>query len=265
MRVFVYSRHISDGHAGEAARLADQLRARNIQVVSDVTHSDLVLSLGGDGTFLSCLPIVRNSGVPVAGVNFGRLGFLTSVSLSDDFSWIDAIVDGSFNVEERLLLKVQMEGFDGYPYAMNEFSVQRRGAGVLGVDVILNGRPFPTYWADGIVVATPTGSTAYSMSVGGPILTPDAQVFVIAPIASHNLNVRPLVVPADSDVEIRFSSRDGSATVSLDNRIYEVRERENIRICRGEFGFRRVSLGGDNFISALKTKLFWGEDIRNIK
>lgn len=265
MKIALYSRMSSDANRTKIGRLRSILCAKGVEIVPSVEESDLVLSLGGDGTFLESLRLVRNSGVPVAGVNFGRLGFLTSASSDEDFSWVDRIVNGDYTVRERALLKMEMEGFEEYPYAMNEFSVQRRGANMLGVDLRLNGRAVPTYWADGVVISTPTGSTAYSMSVGGPVVMPDSDVLVIAPIAPHNLNVRPLVVPMETVVDVSFRARDGVATVSLDNRSYDVGQGTRIRIVKGEFGFRYVSLCEDSFITALQEKLLWGEDRRNAK
>ena len=225
----------------------------------------LFLSLGGDGTFLQSLTFVRDRGIPVAGINFGRLGFLTTAQAADAARWADDLLAGRFHVEERSLLRAtcaQMpEGF--YPYALNEVSLQRRGSGMLSVRVRIDGRELPTYWSDGLVVATPTGSTAYNLSVGGPIVMPSSEVMVIAPIAPHNLNVRPLVVPMSAFVEMRFESRSGSALLAVDNRPFEVPSGAEIALSRGRYGLHYASFSENNFIGALRTKLLWGEDRRN--
>jgi len=227
--------------------------------------TELFLSLGGDGTFLHSLTLVRGRGIPVAGINAGHLGFLTTARADDGDDWIGALLSGQYTVEERSLLRVVCSGLpqDFYPFALNEVSLQRRGASMLQVNVCIDGRPLPSYWADGLVIATPTGSTAYNLSVGGPVVMPSSQVMVIAPIAPHNLNVRPLVVPMDAAVELSFRSRAGGALLTLDNRSCELPSETKVSLARGRYGLRYVSLSNDNFIHALQTKLFWGEDRRN--
>ncbi|MBO4536997.1 MAG: NAD(+)/NADH kinase [Bacteroidales bacterium] len=226
--------------------------------------TSLFLSLGGDGTFLQSLTFVRDRGIPVAGINFGHLGFLTTARADED-DWVDALLSGRYSVEERSLIRVTCAAFPEtfYPFALNEVSLQRRGASMLQISVRINGRELPTYWADGLVIATPTGSTAYNLSVGGPVVMPDSEVMVIAPIAPHNLNVRPLVVPMDAAVELSFRSREEGAVLTLDNRSCEIPSDTAVTLARGHYGLRYVTLSDDNFIHALQTKLFWGEDRRN--
>lgn len=263
---------------GNDTLLVDTFRARGAQVSlfgSDFFSSDdfpsdadALLCLGGDGTFLRALPLLGGRDIPVAGINFGRLGFLTTArfdSVRD--AWIDDLLEGRFTVEDRSLIKASSGFFPGslYPYAANEFSVQKKGMGVLEIDVRLDGLEMPSYWADGIVVCAPTGSTAYNLSIGGPVVFPGANVFVMAPIAPHNLNMRPIVLPDSSVLDITFSTRDGSALVTLDNRSVEVPSGTAIRVSKGEYGFRYMNLGGHNFIAALRSKLLWGEDCRNRK
>ena len=148
-------------------------------------------------------------------------------------------------------------------YALNEIAVTRGGAAMLGVDVTLNGEPLPTYWADGLLVATSSGSTAYSLSVGGPICTPDSQVLIVAPVAPHNLNVRPLIVPSTARIGISLRSRNKSVMLSYDNRTRLVSRDTRIAISVAQFSLKRVRLPEINFIGALRSKLFWGEDVRN--
>ena len=226
----------------------------------------MVLSVGGDGTFLSASKRVGVSGIPVGGVNLGRLGFLSEYSPEEV---ADALVRGTFCTEDRDLLEVKLngpvieEGSSFWPYALNEISIHRSGAAILGEDVLIDGDPLPTYWADGLLVATSSGSTAYSLSVGGPICTPDTKVLIISPIAPHNLNVRPLVVPCSTEISLSVRSRDENVIVSMDNRTLKASPQTRIDVRMAQFSLKRVRLEKSNFIKALKTKLFWGEDIRN--
>lgn len=230
--------------------------------------TDMVLSVGGDGTFLSVATVIGDSGVPVLGVNMGRLGFLSENRPQDI---VQAVLSGEYTIEDRKILQASLSeptgnpAVDSWPYALNEVSVHRAGAAMLGVDVSVDGVELPTYWADGLLVATSSGSTAYSLSVGGPIVLPEAKVLIISPIASHNLNVRPMVVPADSKISLRLHSRDGKAVFTADNRTAEIPENTDINIAVAQFSLKRVRLNKSNFIKALTEKLFWGEDVRNIK
>lgn len=245
------------------------IHGRDFTSWSDLPEDvDLFLSLGGDGTFLQALTYVRERQIPVAGINFGRLGFLTTAKVEEGrLGWVKDLLEGRYTTETRDILKISSDVLpvDFYPYAGNEITIQRQGAGMLTVDLKINGRHIPPYWADGIVIATATGSTAYSMSVGGPIVVPSSKVLIIAPIAPHNLNVRPLVAPVDSQFELRFRSREGRASLTLDNRSVEVKEGDVFRITKGEYGFRYVSLSENGFFNALRTKLLWGEDKRNFE
>ena len=228
--------------------------------------TDMVLSVGGDGTFLSVSKLVADSGVPVVGVNTGRVGFL-SENRPEDVA--EAILSGSYEIEDRTLLCANlMDSKDDVietMSALNEITVHRSGPAVLGVDVVVDGKHLPTYWADGLVVSTSSGSTAYSLSVGGPIVLPQSKVLLISPIAPHNLNVRPLVVPDTSVIELRMQSRDGKFVFTADNLTRELPEESSIKVAVARFSLRRVRLNKSDFINALTEKLFWGEDVRNIK
>ena len=229
-------------------------------------HIDMFLTLGGDGTFLESLTIVRDRQIPIAGINFGRLGFLTTACVEDNNPWIEKLVNGDYAIEERALLHLQKEnlpqGF--YPYAMNEITIQRLTPSMLEIEISIDGHPLPKYWSDGILVATATGSTAYSMSIGGPIVTPDSKVLIIAPISPHNLNVRPLIVPQSSTVEISFQGRHPQALLTVDNRSVDIAAGEKVTISRGEFPIKSIAIN-NNFIAALNQKLLWGEDKRNMQ
>ena len=226
-------------------------------------ETDALLSLGGDGTFLSAAQLAVSADVPVLGVNFGRLGFLSE---NDPDMVVAALSSGDFRVEERELLQIHCpdlpeEGF--WPYALNEMSVSRVSPSMLGVTVELDGETLPTYWADGLLVATSSGSTAYSLSVGGPICLPETKVFIVAPISPHNLNVRPLIVPESSTLQLSLRSRDDRAVLTMDNRTYTIPAGTQVKVSAAPVRLRRMRLGQSNFINALRTRLLWGEDVRN--
>jgi NAD+ kinase len=180
-----------------------------------------------------------------------------------------ALISGNYTIESRAMLRAvvspEVPSVSMWDYALNEITVHRSGAAMLGVDVDINGVKLPTYWADGLVVSTSSGSTAYSLSVGGPIVLPESKVLLISPIAPHNLNIRPLVVPDSSVVRLRMHSRDGRFSLTADNRTVEVDENVEIEITVAQFSLKRVRLNHSNFINALTEKLFWGEDVRNIR
>ncbi len=250
-----------------AAYSPDPLPAGRFSHASDLPADvSLFLTLGGDGTFLSALEMVYGRDIRVAGINFGRLGFLTSAGMSDDCpKWLDDLLSGNYSIQERSVLKVCSPSLtdDFYPLALNEFVFRRSGSAMLSVNVFVDGRPLPAYWADGILVATPTGSTAYSLSLGGPVVMPDSEVMLITPLASHNLNVRPLVIPLSSRVDIAFGTSDKAGMLIADNRAIEVPAGEAFTVTRAEHAVKCISFNDDNFITALKAKLFWGEDRRN--
>jgi NAD+ kinase len=225
---------------------------------------DMLLSVGGDGTFLSASKLVGGRDIPVMGVNTGRLGFLSENRASDVAG---AILAGDYTVESRAMLKAQTvtanPEIDAWPYALNEFTVHRSGAAMLGVQVSVDGVRLPTYWADGLIVSTSSGSTAYSLSSGGPIVLPESKVLIITPIAPHNLNVRPLVVPDTAEIKLKMDSRDPEVIFTADNRTSSVSADTEITIGVAQFSLKRVRLKKSNFINALTEKLFWGEDVRN--
>lgn len=224
-------------------------------------HTKALLSIGGDGTFLTAAQIAVQADIPILGVDFGRLGFLTGAGPEELPHCLN-----SLHIDPRVLLSARCstglpDGF--WPFAFNEMSVSRVSASMLGVDVSIDGKALPTYWADGLLVATSSGSTAYSLSVGGPICTPDTELFIIAPISPHNLNLRPLVIPQNSHLVITLRSRDAHAIFSADNRACEIPSGSSIEIELAPMRMRRLTSDKSNFIDALKTKLLWGVDLRN--
>ena len=227
---------------------------------SDITPgTDMLLSIGGDGTFLSAAQIAVAAGLPVMGVNLGRLGFLSE---NKPENIAEPLLHGQYKIEDRHMLAVKVNGEDRLP-ALNEVSISRKGPTLIGVDVTVDGTKLPTYWADGLLVATSAGSTGYSLSVGGPICMPSSQVLIISPIAPHNLNVRPLIVPLSSRIELEFHSREPELTFTVDNRTEILGKDAHIDISVAQFSLKLVRLEQSNFIDALRSKLFWGEDVRN--
>lgn len=221
--------------------------------------TDFLMSVGGDGTFLSSARMACRRGIPVIGVNLGRMGFLSEYSPEQI---AEAFRTGDYSIEEREMLAAKTDGMEEC-YALNEVSLTRIGSAMLGVDVCLNGVPLPTYWADGLLVATGSGSTAYSLSAGGPICSPDSKVLVITPVAPHNLNVRPLVVPSSSVLSLSVRSRDEEVMFTCDNEHRAVGRDVVLSVSLAQFSLKRLALSGTNFIGALRSKLFWGEDVRN--
>ena len=217
--------------------------------------TDILVSAGGDGTYLSAAKMVASEGIPVVGVNVGRIGFL-SENRPEDVA--DALLSGDYRIENTTLL-----ASDDGSLALNEMAVHRSGASILGIDVSIDGVLLPTYWADGIIVSTSSGSTAYSLSAGGPIVLPGAEVLVITPIAPHNLNVRPLIAPATSAISINMHSRDDKVIFTADNMTKAVDSDVRIDITVARFSLKRVRLNKSDFINALTEKLHWGEDLRN--
>lgn len=252
----------------------------NVLQSSDIEdNTEFLLSVGGDGTFLSAAALVASSGIPVLGLNLGRLGFLSENRLEDV---LVALLERNYIIEQRSLLQFSITSPSGigsnqtgndsdslqemlFPYALNEVTVHRSGAAMLGVDILVNGKPLPTYWADGIVLSTSSGSTAYSLSVGGPIVLPESKVLIISPIAPHNLNVRPMVVPDTSKIELTMLSRDEKYILTTDNRTMEMPSDAKISVELAPFALKKIRLNNSDFINALTEKLFWGEDVRNHK
>ncbi|MCQ2162180.1 MAG: NAD(+)/NADH kinase [Bacteroidales bacterium] len=272
MNLGIYTRNDSMLEDARLVSMLGRLRdasfgIKRVHDASDLKEGvDMLLSVGGDGTFLSASKRVGDSGIPVLGINLGRLGFLSEYSPEEA---CEALLSGRYELEDRGLVRTSVDGrilesgSDFWPYSLNEVCVHRTGAAILGIEVSIDGDPLPAYWADGLLVATSSGSTAYSLSAGGPICSPDAKVLIIAPVAPHNLNVRPLVVPDSAVISISMRSRDDSVQLSMDNRELLLAPSAKLEVGVAQFSLKRVRLGKSNFFKALTTKLFWGEDIRN--
>ncbi len=229
---------------------------------------DMLISIGGDGTILRAAALVRNSGVPILGINAGRLGFLATVQKENIDEFMQFIIDKKYTISKRTLLSLNCnptnEAIEEINFAMNEISVSRKDTtSMITIETYLNNEFLNSYWADGLIIATPTGSTGYSMSCGGPILTPDVRSFVITPIAPHNLNARPLVVPDETEIRLKVSGREEHYLVSLDSRITSVKNETILVIKKTSFQINMVEIPKETFLKTLRTKLFWGEDRRN--
>lgn len=235
-------------------------------IINDNFNADLALSIGGDGTFLNTAARIGSKSIPIMGINTGRLGFLADVSCDEVEHALNAIIENQISIEERALLKVSTS--DGrkieYPYVLNEVSVLKQdSSSMLGIITYLNNEAVHSYHADGLIVATPTGSTAYSMSVGGPLMVPQAQNIILSPIASHSLTVRPLVVPDDWIIDLEVQSRSGCYLVTMDSRTLVLEEDVKIRITKAEYKIRVAKQLNHTFFDSLKSKLMWGLDKRN--
>ena len=224
-----------------------------------------LINIGGDGTFLDSMSLIHDSGIPVVGVNLGRLGFLANVSFENITESIEAILTGKYTIEDRSILQIQADILpnDIYPYALNEVGIQHHTPSMISISVKINNEKLPTYWSDGLLVATPTGSTAYALSVGGPIMTPDAKNFIIAPIAPHNLNVRPMVIPDTAVLEISVFARKDNAFLTFDRQELEVPSGTKLTVKKAPFSLRFIRLNGNSFFTTLHEKLAWGIDKRN--
>jgi NAD+ kinase len=228
-------------------------------------RSEIMISLGGDGTFLEAVSIVQDYGIPIVGINTGRLGFLADIPSDQIEPSLHAVFNGDYTVENRSLVSLQMENqsLEGFCCALNEISVQKRDASMITIHTYLNDLYLNSYWADGLIISTPTGSTAYSMSVGGPILTPDSGNFVILPMSPHNLTIRPLVVPDHNRIRIEVESREDSCLLTLDSRTEIIQSHRKLTIQKAGFTVKTLRLSGATFYDTLRNKLMWGVDKRN--
>lgn len=227
---------------------------------------EFIISLGGDGTLLDTVTLVRDKDISIMGINFGRLGFLASIGKEDIKTAIQAIAKRTFVVDKRTLihLDADLPLFGNIPYALNEFSLHKRDtASMIKIHTYLNGEFLNTYWADGLIMATPTGSTGYSLSCGGPILFPDSGSFVITPIAPHNLNARPIVVPDDHVISFEVESRSENIICSLDSRREIVGKNVSLAVRKESFKINLLRLNENSFLQTLHNKLTWGLDRRN--
>jgi NAD+ kinase len=235
---------------------------------AELDGTELFISIGGDGTMLRAATLVRDKNIPIVGINAGRLGFLATVQQENIEALLPQIFTGGYKISSRSLLSIDYVGMppedNELDFALNEVTVSRKDTtSMITIDVKLNGDHLNSYWADGLIISTPTGSTGYSLSCGGPVLMPDVTSLVITPIAPHNLNARPLVIPDDTDIELRVSSREEQHLVSLDSRIISVNVETVLHLKKAGFTIQLVEFPQEKFLDTLRKKLLWGEDKRN--
>lgn len=229
---------------------------------------DLLVSVGGDGTILRAITFVKDIDIPIIGINTGRLGFLATIQVDGIESAFQDIIDGKYKISERTLLSVETvpenEDIVSLNFALNEIAINRKNTtSMISVETYLNGEYLTSYWSDGLIVSTPTGSTGYSLSCGGPIITPDTDSFILTPIAPHNLSTRPLVIPDCTEIHLKVTGREDNHLISLDSRIATLDNDTLIKIKKAPFKIKMIDLLNESFIDTLRKKLLWGEDKRN--
>ena len=229
---------------------------------------DLLVSIGGDGTFLRTIEYVRDLNIPVMGINTGNLGFLATIKKENLDQAVEKIYNKKFKVENRSVIKVSSEEIglpkNLFPYALNEISVVRKDTtSMINIKTSLDGNHLNSYWADGLIISTPTGSTGYSLSCGGPVISPSSCSLVLTPISPHNLNARPLVISDETKIELSVSGREEKHLLSIDSNIFTVQNQTKITIEKPNFDFKIAHFSNNNFYKTLKEKLLWGKDKRN--
>ncbi len=292
MKIAIYSRGVDADHRIQVQRLFDELSRQMIEPVvfqpffeqiretvqfpanmsafsfsSDLDDSiDFLISLGGDGTLLDTVTLVRDKNIPVLGINFGRLGFLASIGKGDFATAVASLINQTFVIDKRSLvhLNANQPLFGEVPYALNEFAIHKTDTSpMIKIHTYLNGEFLNTYWADGLIVATPTGSTGYSLSCNGPVVFPESGSFVITPVAPHNLNIRPIVVPDNNVISFEVEGRAEHFICTLDSRKEIVERQIQLAIKKESFTLSLIRLNENNFLQTLRNKLSWGLDTRN--
>ncbi|MFY7671912.1 NAD kinase [Tenacibaculum sp. MEBiC06402] len=229
---------------------------------------DVLFSVGGDGTILRAVTYIRDLNIPILGINSGRLGFLATVQKQEIKEAIELLVKGEYTVQERTLLQLktnpETNAFSDLNFALNEITIARRNTtSMIGVKTYLNEEYLTNYWADGLIIATPTGSTGYSLSCNGPVILPNSTSLIITPIAPHNLNARPIVIPEETTIQLEISAREKDFLISLDSRITTVPQETKVFIEKAPFTIKTILLKEQSYLKTLREKLLWGEDIRN--
>ncbi len=293
MNIAIYGRNFGSSFSGMLIQLFEELKQNDVKVYvnekfydyigtkiyfhpevagkfekvlpTDVKF-DFLLSIGGDGTFLESATIVKDSGIPMLGINTGRLGFLAYVNTNNLIWAIKQLIQGEYTLDQRMLLDVSSDDnfYGENSYCLNEFALQKKSRlNMIKVKVYADDNYINTYWSDGLIIATPTGSTAYSLSCGGPIVAPHSDVILITPIANHNLTVRPLVLSSNSVIKITIESNEDKVLASLDYRAYSIRKTKEIVVKKAKFNINFVNLFENTYFSTLRGKLMWGTDLRN--
>jgi NAD+ kinase len=294
MKIGIYGQFYHKNSETHIQSILDVLQSKDVEIVIEENflalmkenqsfHTDLsalgtftkldqsyafFFSIGGDGTLLKSITFVRDLNIPIVGVNTGRLGFLATIQKEDVASSITEILEGNYYVSERSLLAIETNPphheITPLNFALNEVAVNRRNTtSMIKVETTINSEYLTSYWSDGLIISTPTGSTGYSLSCGGPVIEPSNESMILTPIAPHNLNVRPLIVPDNSVVTLKVSGREDTHLVSLDSRILTLKNETIITVKKAPFTIKFVQLIGESFIKTLRKKLLWGEDKRN--
>ncbi len=292
MNIAIYGRNFGNNFTGMAIQLFEELKSNNVNIFINKkfyiflkekiyynllnatlfenelpknTKIDFLFSVGGDGTFLEASSLIYNSSIPILGINTGRLGFLSYVNSKILIMSIQQVLQGKFTTEKRMLLDVNAGNnfYGNNSYCLNDFVVQKKSSSsMIKTKVFINNSLLNTYLSDGIIISTPTGSTAYSLSCGGPIIEPKSEVILITPIANHNLTVRPIVVSANSEIQVVFESSINHLLVSMDYRSFEIDKIKSINIKKSDKYIYFVNLFENNYFLTLSEKLYWGLDIR---
>ncbi len=291
MKIAVHGRSFSDSARPYIQAMFDEMRVRQVETQlylpfrkfldsmgvahysrltytsdDDLFDARLIASLGGDGTLLEAVSLVGARQIPVVGINVGRLGFLATVSPERIADMIEALKEGEYRIDERSMLFTESDTdvFDGQSFGLNDFTITKTDtSSMITVHSYLNGEFLNSYWADGLIVSTPTGSTGYSLSCGGPVLVPNAQNFILTPVSPHNLNVRPLVVEDTAVLAFEVKSRSDNFMVSLDSRSQVVDSSVRFTVRKAPFTAQLIKMLDDNFFNTLRSKLSWGLDMRN--
>jgi NAD+ kinase len=293
MKVAIYGQTFQEGDRQCVEELIDELKKHNASIyveegfnkhISTISKGhikgefnqakgldrffDMFVSFGGDGTMLRAVTYVKDFGIPIVGVNTGRLGFLSTFKKENVRKLVTEFVAGHYTVEQRSLVEVDLNSdtdeFDGLNFALNEITVSRKDTtSMITVETWLNDEYLTAYWSDGLIVSTPTGSTGYSLSCGGPVIEPTAKSLVLTPIAPHNLNARPLVISDNTKIRLKVSGREQTHLVSLDSRIADIPNGKEIRIRKSDFTIKMIEYKSESFLKTLRNKLLWGEDRRN--
>lgn len=292
MKVALFGKVYADNQRGCLQLLIDELTKRNSEIciyepyykaiAGEVNFSrdisffntnkdiskdiDILFSIGGDGTILDTVSIVRDSGIPILGINLGRLGFLSSVSKDEITDAVNGVFNGDYSIDKRALLQLDepQSLFGDINFALNDLTIYRNNTtALIVVHVFVDDKFLNSYWGDGLIVSTPTGSTAYSLSVGGPIVTPGSKNFIIAPIASHNLTVRPIIIQDTSVIKIKIEGREEKYLMTMDSRHSAISKDDEIIIKRCNFNVNLIQMNNKDFYSTIRDKLLWGVDYRN--
>ena len=292
MKIAIYSRGIEQNQIQDISLLLNELHIHGIEPVffqnffnqfysavdlkekystfhaDDILDSSIecIISLGGDGTLLDTVTLVRDSGIPVLGINYGRLGFLANIGKEELTVAIESLAERKYVLDKRTLIHLDADIpiFGDSPYALNEFTLHKKdSSSMIKIHTYLNGEFLNTYWADGLIVATPTGSTGYSLSCNGPVVFPDNNSFVITPVSPHNLNIRPIIVPDNTIVSFEVEGRTDGFITTLDARRATVPKEVQLAVKKEAFGINLIRLNENNFLQTLRNKLSWGLDKRN--